>query len=454
MAKGPLQNPGDIAQAASKLGDLKARFMFLIGALIVFRAGTYIPVPGVDPVALAEFFEQQAGNLLGMVNLFSGGALSRFGIFAMGIMPYISSSIIMQMASHIVPSLQQLRKEGEQGRRQIVKYTRYGTVVLASFQSIAAASWLQNQGGLVVNPGTSFLVTAMITLVTGTIFLMWLGEQITERGIGNGISMIILAGIVAGLPAAIAGTAELVRNGEMSPATSIVMLVGAVAAIVFVVYMERAQRRIAVNYARRQQGRKMLQAQSTHLPFKINMSGVIPPIFASSLLMFPATIAQFFGQASADPSFTQRMLQTIGANLGPGQPIYVLLYALLIIFFCFFYTALMFNSKDTADNLKRSGAFVPGIRPGIQTAEYIDKVLTRLTFWGALYIAGVCLLPEFVRMFYPSMPFSFGGTSLLILVVVTMDFMSQLQAHAMSQQYEGMMQKANLRNYGKGGQLR
>lgn len=454
MAKGPLQNPGDIAQAASKLGDLKARFMFLIGALIVFRAGTYIPVPGVDPVALAEFFEQQAGNLLGMVNLFSGGALSRFGIFAMGIMPYISSSIIMQMASHIVPSLQQLRKEGEQGRRQIIKYTRYGTVVLASFQSIAAASWLQNQAGLVVNPGTAFLVTAMITLVTGTVFLMWLGEQITERGIGNGISMIILAGIVAGLPAAIAGTAELVRNGEMSPATSIIMLVGAVAAIVFVVYMERAQRRIAVNYARRQQGRKMVQAQSTHLPFKINMSGVIPPIFASSLLMFPATIAQFFGQASADPSFTQRMLQTIGANLGPGQPVYVLLYAALIVFFCFFYTALMFNSKDTADNLKRSGAFVPGIRPGVQTAEYIDKVLTRLTFWGAIYIAGVCLLPELVRMFYPSMPFSFGGTSLLILVVVTMDFMSQLQAHAMSQQYEGMMQKANLRNYGKGGQVR
>ena len=453
MAKG-LQNPGDTAKAANKMADLKARLLFLIGALIVFRAGTYIPVPGVNPVALAEFFEQQAGNLLGMVNLFSGGALSRFGIFAMGIMPYISSSIIMQMASHIVPSLQQLRKEGEQGRRQIIKFTRYGTVLLASFQSVAAASWLQNQAGLVVNPGPAFLITAMITLVTGTVFLMWLGEQITERGIGNGISMIILAGIVAGLPAAIAGTAELVRNGEMSPATAIMMLVGAVAAIVFVVYMERAQRRIAVNYARRQQGRKMYQAQSTHLPFKINMSGVIPPIFASSILMFPATIAQFFGQATSDPSFAQRVLQTIGANLGPGQPIYVLLYASLIIFFCFFYTALMFDSKDTADNLKRSGAFVPGIRPGVQTAEYIDKVLTRLTFWGAIYIAGVCLLPEFVRMFYPSMPFSFGGTSLLILVVVTMDFMSQMQAHAMSQQYEGMMQKANLRNYGKGGQVR
>jgi preprotein translocase subunit SecY len=455
VAKGPQQNPGDIAQAASKLADLKARFLFLIGALIVFRAGTYIPVPGVDPVALADFFEQQAGNLLGMVNLFSGGALSRFDIFAMGMKPYISSSIIMQMASHIVPSLQQLRKEGEQGRRQIVKYTRYGTVVLASFQSVAAASWLQNQVGLVVNPGTSFLITAMITLVTGTVFLMWLGEQITERGIGNGISMIILAGIVAGLPAAIAGTAELVRNGEMSPATSILLLVGAVAAIVFVVYMERAQRRIPVNYARRQQGRMMVQAQSSHLPFNINLSGVIPPIFASSLLMFPATIAQFFGGAAGgEPSFMQRILQTIGANLGPGQPVYVLLYAALIIFFCFFYTALMFNSKDTADNLKRSGAFVPGIRPGVQTAEYIDKVLTRLTFWGAIYIAGVCLLPEFVRMFYPSMPFSFGGTSLLILVVVTMDFMSQMQAHAMSQQYEGVMQKANLRNYGKGGQVR
>jgi preprotein translocase subunit SecY len=284
---------------------------------------------------------------------------------------------------------------------------------------------------------------------------MWLGEQITERGIGNGISMIILAGIVAGLPAAIAGTAQLVSSGEMSPATAIIMLIGAIAAIIFVVYMERAQRRIPVNYARRQQGRKMVQGQSTHLPFKINMSGVIPPIFASSILMFPATIAQFFGQsAGGDPSFSQRLLQTIGANLGPGQPVYVLLYAALIIFFCFFYTALMFNSKDTADNLKRGGAFVPGIRPGAQTAEYIDRVLTRLTFWGAIYIAGVCLLPEFVRMFYPSMPFSFGGTSLLILVVVTMDFMSQMQAHAMSHQYEGMMQKANLRNYGKGGQAR
>jgi preprotein translocase subunit SecY len=454
VARKPQQNPADIAKTAGKLGELKVRFLFLIGALIVFRAGTYIPVPGVDPVALNEFFEQQAGGLLGMVNLFSGGALSRFGIFAMGIMPYISSSIIMQMASHILPSLQQLRKEGEQGRRQIVKYTRYGTVALASFQSIAAASWLQSQAGLVVNPGPAFLVTAMITLVTGTIFLMWLGEQITERGIGNGISMIILAGIVAGLPAAIAGTADLVRNGEMSPVTAIMILVGGIAAIVFVVYMERAQRRITVNYARRQQGRRMYQAQSTHLPFKINMAGVIPAIFASSILMFPATIASFFGGQSTEPNALQSALQTIGANLSPGQPVYVLLYAAMIIFFCFFYTALMFNSKDTADNLKRSGAFVPGIRPGAHTAEYIDKVLTRITFWGAMYVAGVCLLPEFVRMFYPSMPFSFGGTSLLILVVVTMDFMSQMQAHAMSHQYEGMMQKANLRNYGRGGQVR
>ena len=382
-----------------------------------------------------------------------GGALSRFGIFALGIMPYISSSIIMQMASMIVPTLQALRKEGESGRRKITQYTRYGTVGLSAFQSVAAASWLQSQPGVVVNPGPAFLITACITLVTGTMFLMWLGEQITERGIGNGISMIILAGIVAGLPAGVAGTAELVRNGEMSSATAILLLLGAIAATTFVVYMERAQRRITVNYARRQQGRKMYAAQSTHLPFKINMSGVIPPIFASSILMFPATIAQFFGQ-SANPSAVQSALQTIGANLGPGQPIYVILYAAMIIFFCFFYTALVFNSKDTADNLKRSGAFVPGIRPGAQTAEYIDRVLTRLTFWGALYIAGVCLLPEIFRMFYPSVPFNFGGTSLLILVVVTMDFMSQMQAHAMSHQYEGMMQKANLRNYGRSGSVR
>ncbi len=453
MARKPTQNPADVAKAAGKLSELKSRIVFLVGALIVFRAGTYIPVPGVDPAALAAFFDQQAGNILGLFNLFSGGALSRFGIFALGIMPYISSSIIMQMASMVVPTLQQLRKEGESGKRRITQYTRYGTVGLSLFQSIAAATWLQSQPGVVVNPGPSFLITACITLVTGTMFLMWLGEQITERGVGNGISMIILAGIVAGMPAAVAGTAELVRNGEMSPAFAILMLIGAIAATTFVVFMERAQRRITVNYARRQQGRKMYAAQSTHLPFKINMAGVIPPIFASSILLFPATIAQFFGQA-AEPTVIQRALQTIGANLGPGQPVYVLMYAVMIIFFCFFYTALVFNSRDTADNLKRSGAFVPGIRPGAQTADYIDKVLTRLTFWGSIYIAAVCLMPELVRMFYPSMPFSFGGTSLLILVVVTMDFMSQMQAHAMSHQYEGMMAKANLRNYGRGGTVR
>ena len=445
MAKKKNKNQAE-ASINNKNGELSSRFMFLAGALIIFRAGTFIPVPGVDPAALAAFFDQQAGNMLALFNLFSGGALSRFGIFALGIMPYISASIIMQMSSMIVPSMQQLRKEGESGKRKITQYTRYGTVFLSLFQSIAAASWLQSQPGVVVNPGFFFLVTACITLVTGTMFLMRLGEQITERGIGNGISMIILAGIIAGLPAAVAGTAELVRNGEMSSATAILLLIVFIGAILFVVYMERAQRRIAVNYARRQQGRRMIQGQNTHLPFKINMSGVIPAIFASSILLFPATIAQFFGQ-SANPNAFQETLLTVGANLGPGQPVYVILYAVMIIFFCFFYTALVFNAKETADNLKRSGAFVPGIRPGAQTADYIDKVLTRITFWGAMYVAAVCLLPEIFRMFYPSMPFNFGGTSLLILVVVTMDFMSQMQAHAMSHQYDGMMKKANLRNY-------
>jgi preprotein translocase subunit SecY len=453
VAKSRNDNLKAAGSEGGKLSELKARIFFLVGALIVYRAGTFIPVPGVDPAALASFFDQQAGNILGLFNLFSGGALSRFGIFALGIMPYISASIIMQMSSMIFPTLQELRKQGDSGRRQITQYTRYGTVGLSLFQSVAAASWLQSQVGVVVNPGMGFMVTACITLVTGTMFLMWLGEQITERGIGNGISMIILAGIVAGLPAGLAGTAELVRNGEMSPAFAILMLLVAIAATTFVVYMERAQRRITVNYARRQQGRRMYAAQSTHLPFKINMSGVIPPIFASSILLFPATLAQFFGQA-AEPNAIQRALQTVGANLGPGQPVYVLMYAAMIIFFCFFYTALVFNSKETADNLKKSGAFVPGIRPGAHTAEYIDKVLTRLTLWGAFYIAAVCLLPEFVRMFYPSVPFQFGGTSLLILVVVTMDFMSQMQAHAMSHQYEGMMKKANLRNYGRSGTVR
>ncbi|MEJ2603652.1 MAG: preprotein translocase subunit SecY [Gammaproteobacteria bacterium] len=436
-----------------KLSELRQRLLFLIGALVVYRVGTFIPVPGVDPIALSSFFDQQSGNILGLFNLFSGGALQRFGVFALGIMPYISAAIIMQMAAVVVPSLAQLKKEGESGRRKITQYTRYGTVGLALFQSVTAAYAIQNQPNLVINPGPGFIFTAAITLVTGTVFLMWLGEQITERGIGNGISMIILAGIVAGMPGAIAGTAELVRNGEMAPAFAILILFAIVAVTAFVVYMERAQRRITVNYARRQQGRRMYAAQSTHLPFKINMSGVIPPIFASSILLFPATLAQFAG-TSADPTLLQRVLQNIGTSMGPGQPIYMLLYGILIIFFCFFYTALVFNSKETADNLKRSGAFIPGIRPGAQTAEYIDRVLTRLTLWGAIYITAVCLMPEFVRLFYPSIPFYFGGTSLLILVVVAMDFMSQMQAHMMSHQYEGMMKKANLRNYGRAGQIR
>ena len=438
---------------SGKLSELRQRLLFLVGALVVYRVGTFIPVPGVDPIALSSFFDQQSGNILGLFNLFSGGALQRFGVFALGIMPYISAAIIMQMAAVVVPSLAQLKKEGESGRRKITQYTRYGTVALALFQSVTAAYAIQNQPNLVINPGPGFLFTAAITLVTGTVFLMWLGEQITERGIGNGTSIIILAGIVAGLPGAIAGTAELVRNGEMAPAFAILILLAIVAVTAFVVYMERAQRRITVNYARRQQGRRMYAAQSTHLPFKINMSGVIPPIFASSILLFPATLAQFAG-TSADPTWVQRTLQNIGTSMGPGQPVYMLLYGVLIIFFCFFYTALVFNSKETADNLKRSGAFIPGIRPGAQTGDYIDRVLTRLTFWGALYITGVCLMPEFVRLFYPSIPFYFGGTSLLILVVVAMDFMSQLQAHMMSHQYEGMMKKANLRNYGRAGQIR
>ncbi|WP_405223814.1 preprotein translocase subunit SecY [Lentisalinibacter sediminis] len=432
---------------------MRQRLLFLVGALVVYRVGTFIPVPGVDPIALSSFFDQQSGNILGLFNLFSGGALQRFGVFALGIMPYISAAIIMQMAAVVVPSLAQLKKEGESGRRKITQYTRYGTVALALFQSVTAAYAIQNQPNLVINPGPGFLFTAAITLVTGTVFLMWLGEQITERGIGNGISIIILAGIVAGMPGAIAGTAELVRNGEMAPAFAILILLAIVAVTAFVVYMERAQRRITVNYARRQQGRRMYAAQSTHLPFKINMSGVIPPIFASSILLFPATLAQFAG-TSADPTWVQRTLQNIGTSMGPGQPVYMLLYGVLIAFFCFFYTALVFNSKETADNLKRSGAFIPGIRPGAQTGEYIDRVLTRLTFWGAIYITAVCLMPEFVRLFYPSIPFYFGGTSLLILVVVAMDFMSQLQAHMMSHQYEGMMKKANLRNYGRAGQIR
>jgi preprotein translocase subunit SecY len=447
MAKGKLVNPAAALGEASRFADLRARLAFLAGALIVYRIGTFIPVPGIDPIALEQMFQQQSGTILSMFNMFSGGALQRLSIFALGIMPYISASIIMQMAGVVVPTLAQLKKEGEAGRRKITQYTRYGTVLLSAFQSVGAAVALQNQG-VVLAPGPSFVFTAAITLVTGTMFLMWLGEQITERGIGNGISMIILSSIIAGLPSAIGGTLELVNTGELSAAIAIILFILVVAVTYGVVFIERGQRRITVNYAKRQQGRKMYAGQTTHLPFKLNMAGVIPPIFASSLILFPATIASWFGTSEG-----MGWLQTLAARLSPGQPIYILMYASLIMFFCFFYTALVFNSRETADNLKKSGAFVPGIRPGIHTAEYIDKVLTRLTFWGGLYITLVCLLPEFMILYW-QVPFYFGGTSLLIIVVVTMDFMAQLQAHMMSHQYEGMLKKANLKGYGRTGQVR
>ncbi len=447
MAKGNVVNPAAALGEAARFADLRQRLLFLLGALVVYRIGTFIPVPGVDPVALEQFFQEQSGTILSMFNMFSGGALKRLSIFALGIMPYISASIIMQMAGVVVPQLAALKKEGEAGRRKITEYTRYGTVLLAGLQSIGAAVALQNQGVVLV-PGVNFVFTAAVTLVTGTVFLMWLGEQITERGVGNGISMIILASIISGLPAAIGGTLQLVETGEMSAALALMLILLVVGVTYIVVFMERGQRRITVHYAKRQQGRRMYAGQSSHLPFKLNMAGVIPPIFASSIILFPATIASWFGTAEG-----MGWLQTLAARLQPGDPIYIFLYASLIIFFCFFYTALVFNSRETADNLKRSGAFIPGIRPGQQTAEYIDKVLTRLTFWGALYIMAVCLLPEFMIL-YARVPFYFGGTSLLIIVVVTMDFMAQLQAHMMSHQYEGLLKKANLKGYGRPGQVR
>ncbi|MEE8528840.1 MAG: preprotein translocase subunit SecY [Gammaproteobacteria bacterium] len=443
-----MSSPAAAFGEVTKFKELRQRIIFLIGALIVYRIGTFIPVPGVDPVALQRLFDQLgSGSLINLFNMFSGGALERLSIFALGIMPYISSAIIIQMMSHVYPPLQQLRKEGEQGRRKITQYTRYGTVLLASFQSISAAIALQNQN-VVIAAGPQFVFTAAVTLVTGTMFLMWLGEQVTERGIGNGISMLILAGIVSGLPAAIGGTFSQVQTGQMLPAVALMLLIVILGVLVFVVFIERGQRRIAVNYARRQQGRKMYAGQTTHLPFKINMAGVIPPIFASSLIIFPGTIANWFGTSE-----NLAWLQQVSAALTPGQPIYMMLYAALIIFFCFFYTALVVNSRETAENLKKSGAFIPGIRPGQQTAEYLDTVLTRLTFWGAIYVSSVCLVPEFMRLFW-SVPFYFGGTSLLIIVVVVMDFMSQLQAHMMSHQYEGLLKKANLRGYGRSGQIR
>jgi len=425
------------------LSELRARLLFVLGALFVYRIGAHIPVPGIDPNALSLMFKQQEGSILDMFNMFSGGALKRFSLFALGIMPYISASIIMQLMTVVIPKFEQIKKEGESGRRKISQYTRYGTVVLATFQAIGISIALQNQtaGGLsvVINPGASFIVITAITLVTGTIFLMWLGEQVTERGIGNGISMIIFAGIVAGLPKAIGGTLELARTGELNGAFIIILFLLTIAVTALVVFVERGQRRIIINYPKRQQGKRMFAGQSSFLPLKLNMAGVIPPIFASSIILFPATIAGWFGNAEGFG-----WLQDIATALSPGQPVYVMFYATAIIFFCFFYTALVFNSKETADNLKKSGAFLPGIRPGQQTAAYIDKVMTRLTLAGALYITSVCLLPEFLIVYW-NVPFYFGGTSLLIIVVVVMDFISQMQTHIMSQQYEGLMKKANLK---------
>ena len=425
-----------------KFGDLWRRLWFLLGALVVYRIGAHIPVPGIDPVKLAELFQSQQGGILGVFNLFSGGALSRFTLFALGIMPYISASIIMQLMTVAVPSFEALKKEGEAGCRKITQYTRYGIVGLALFQGLGMAIALESQAGLVLDPGLMFRFVTVLTLLTGTMFLMWLGEQVTERGLGNGISIIIFAGIVAGLPNALAGLFELVRTGAMHALSALFICTVAVLVTGFVVFVEKGQRKILVNYAKRQVGNKVYGGQSSHLPLKLNMSGVIPPIFASSIILFPATAAGWFGSGEG-----MTWLKDIAATLSPGQPIYVILYAVAIVFFCFFYTALVFNSKETADNLKKSGAFVPGIRPGDQTSRYIDKILMRLTLAGAIYITAVCLLPEFLILKW-NVPFYFGGTSLLIIVVVTMDFMSQVQAYVMSHQYESLLKKANFKGAG------
>jgi preprotein translocase subunit SecY len=421
-----------------RLTELKQRLLFVLGAIVVFRIGTFIPVPGVDPVALAAMFESQGGTILDMFNMFSGGALERFSVFAIGIMPYISASIIMQLLTVVSPRLEQLKKEGPSGQRKITKYTRYGTLGLAAFQATGVALALEGQN-VVIEAGIAFRITTAVTLVTGTMFLMWLGEQITERGIGNGISLIIFSGIVAGLPAAIGGTLELARTGQLHPLTVLLVFVIVVVVTGFVVFVERGQRRITVNYAKRQIGNKVYAGQSSHLPLKLNMAGVIPPIFASSIILFPATIGRWFGSTEG-----MEWLKDISQTLSPGQPLYVMFYAMAIVFFCFFYTAVVFNPKETAENLKKSGAFIPGVRPGKQTAEYIDKIMSRLTLAGAIYITSVCLLPEFLTLRF-NVPFYFGGTSLLIIVVVTMDFMSQVQAHLMSHQYEGLMKKSNLK---------
>jgi preprotein translocase subunit SecY len=422
-----------------KLTDLKRRLMFLVAALVVYRIGAHIPVPGIDPNELARLFKQNSGGILDMFNMFSGGALSRFTIFALGIMPYISASIIMQLMAVVSPQLEALKKEGEAGRRKITQYTRYGTVGLAAFQALGISIALESQPGLVMDPGLAFRFTTVITLMTGTMFLMWLGEQITERGIGNGISMIIFGGIVAGLPHALGGTLELVRTGAMSAFIAIAIFVVIIATTSVVVFVEKGQRRILVNYAKRQVGNRLYGGQSSFLPLKLNMSGVIPPIFASSIILFPATAASWFGSNEH-----MTWLKDVAAALSPGQALYIILYAAAIVFFCFFYTALVFNSKETADNLKKSGAFVPGIRPGEQTARYVDRIITRLTLIGAVYVTLVCLLPEFLHTNY-NVPFYFGGTSLLITVVVTMDFMAQLQAYLMSHQYESLLKKANFK---------
>jgi preprotein translocase subunit SecY len=442
MALAP-NNTANIAPSGNKFGELRQRLIFLVLALLVFRLGAHIPVPGIDPDQLAQLFSGQKDGILGMFNLFSGGALSRFTVFALGIMPYISASIIMQLMTIVVPTLESLKKEGQAGQRKITQYTRYGTVLLATFQALGISVALQAQPGLVINPGLMFELNTVVTLVTGTMFLMWLGEQITERGLGNGISIIIFGGIVSGLPSAIGSLLELVRTGSMNILSALLIVVICVAVTYFVVFVERGQRRILVNYAKRQVGNKVYGGQSSYFPLKLNMAGVIPPIFASSIILFPATIAGWF--TSGEPvNMFSRIIKDLAATLAPGQPVYTILYAAAIIFFCFFYTALVFNSRDTADNLKKSGAFVPGIRPGDQTGRYIDKILVRLTLAGAIYMVLVCLLPEFLVLKY-NVPFYFGGTSLLIIVVVAMDFMAQVQSFVMQQQYGSLMKKANFK---------
>ena len=442
MALAPTINTSTAA-AGGKFGELRQRLIFLVLALLVFRLGAHIPVPGIDPDQLAQLFAGQKDGILGMFNLFSGGALSRFTVFALGIMPYISASIIMQLMTIVIPSLETLKKEGQAGQRKITQYTRYGTVLLATFQALGISVALQAQPGLVINPGLMFEVNTVVTLVTGTMFLMWLGEQITERGLGNGISIIIFGGIVSGLPNALASLLELVRTGSMNIISALLIVVICVAVTYFVVFVERGQRRILVNYAKRQVGNKIYGGQSSYFPLKLNMAGVIPPIFASSIILFPATIAGWFTSGEPTNMFS-RIIKDLAATLAPGQPVYTILYAAAIIFFCFFYTALVFNSRETADNLKKSGAFVPGIRPGDQTARYIDKILVRLTLAGSIYMVLVCLLPEFLVLKY-NVPFYFGGTSLLIIVVVAMDFMAQVQSFVMQQQYGSLMKKANFK---------